>query len=305
MAVAKKDLYAGIGLALVTTLIWSGNYVIARGISKQLPPVSLAFYRWSTASITLAPFAIKKMLQQKALIAGHKTYLFFTALTGITIFNTLIYIAGHYTSAINLALIGTTSAPIFIVALAAIFLKERIGRYRIAGMVVCLTGILYLLSQGSFQELKRLHFGTGDIVVLLSAFSFAIYSVLVKKKPASLSPVVFLFVVFVTGVICLLPFYLFEVTHAPPVHWSAGITYIILYLGIGNSVIAYFCWNGSIRRLGASGTALFSNLMPVFATIEAVLFLNEKFLPVHIVSGVLVIAGLIIANIPQRSSVST
>jgi drug/metabolite transporter (DMT)-like permease len=296
----QKNFYSGIGLAVITTIIWSGNYVIARGISKEVPPVSLAFYRWALASLCIAPLALKKFNAEKQVILQHKQYIFWTALTGVTIFNTFIYIAGHYTSAINLALIGTTSAPVFAILLAAIFLKERVGKPRIAGMIICIIGILFLLSHGSLETLARFRFGKGDVLILISAFTFAIYNTLVRKKPAGISPLVFLFVIFTLGTLCLLPFYLFELLHNPAVSWNTHIAVIILYLGIGNSIIAFFCWNASIQRLGASGTALFGNLIPIFSTIEAVVFLGEEFTSIHLISGLLVTGGLVIANIKKR-----
>ena len=118
-----------------------------------------------------------------------------------------------------------------------------------------------------------------------------------KKKPAALSPLAFLFTVFALGTICLLPFYLYEISHEPGVHWTTNMLLIIAYLGIGNSIIAFFCWNMAISKMGASTTALFGNLIPVFSTIEAILFLGERFEFMHLVSGALVAIGLIIANL--------
>ena len=164
-------------------------------------------------------------------------------------------------------------------------------------MVICIVGILFLISHGSLQTLARFKFGKGDILILISAFTFAIYNILVRKKPAGISPMVFLFTIFTLGTLCLLPFYLYEVLHQPPVKWSGNIIVIILYLGIGNSVIAFLCWNASIQKLGAAGTGLFGNLIPIFSTIEAVIFLDETFSTVHLISGLLVIGGLVIANI--------
>ena len=297
----QKNFYTGAVLAVITTIIWSGNYVIAKGISMEVPPVSLAFYRWALASICIAPFAFKKFNQEKQLIFKNKQYIFWTALTGVTIFNTFIYFAGHYTSAINLALIGTTSSPVFITLLAAFFLKEHISRPRIIGMVICMVGILFLLSHGNLQTLARFRFSKGDVLILISAFTFAIYNIFVRKKPAAISPLVFLFTIFTVGTICLFPFYIFEILHSAPVKWNTHIIVIILYLGIGNSIIAFFCWNASIQKLGASGTGLFGNLIPVFSTIEAVLFLGEQFTTVHLISGLLVIGGLVIANITTKA----
>ncbi len=296
---SRKNFYSGIGLAILTTIIWSGNYVIARGISQQVPPVSLAFFRWSTATICIAPFAWRKFTGERKLVMANAKYMLWSAITGVAIFNTLIYLAGHYTSAINLALIGTTSAPVFAAILAAIFLKEHIGIFKTTGMIICITGILFLLSRGNWQQLAQLRFGKGDVLILLSAFCFAIYNTLVRKKPAGISPINFLFVIFVTGTLILLPFYLYESAHSAAVPWNKNIVVIILYLGIGNSVISFLSWNAAIARLGASGTALFGNLIPIFSTIEAIIFLGEKFLTIHLISGVLVIGGLIIANLKK------
>ena len=301
LSATQKNFYTGAALAVITTIIWSGNYVIAKGISMEVPPVSLSFYRWDLASICIAPFAFKKFNQEKRLILQNKQYIFWTALTGVTIFNTFIYLAGHYTSAINLALIGTTSSPVFITILAAIFLKEHISRPRVIGMVICIVGILFLISHGNLQTLARFRFSKGDVLILISAFTFSIYNILVRKKPAAISPLVFLFTIFTVGTICLFPFYIFEILHSAPVKWNTHIVVIILYLGIGNSIIAFFCWNASIQKLGASGTGLFGNLIPVFSTVEAVLFLGEQFTTVHLISGLLVIGGLVIANITTKA----
>ena len=299
LSATQKNFYTGAILAVITTIIWSGNYVIARGISMEVPPVSLAFYRWALASVCIAPLAFKKFNQEKQIIFQNKQYLFWTALTGVTIFNTFIYLAGHYTSAINLALIGTTTSPVFITILAAFFLKERVSKPRIIGMIICMVGILFLLGHGNLQTLAQFRFSKGDVLILISSFTFAIYNILVRKRPGGISPIVFLFTIFTVGSVCLLPFYLYEVLHSLAVKWNTHIIVIILYLGIGNSIIAFFCWNASIQKLGASGTGLFGNLIPVFSTIEAVLFLGEKFTTIHLISGLLVIGGLVTANISK------
>src|SRR4029078_12241072 len=106
----------------------------------------------------------------------HLPYFFWISLTGVSVFNTFVYIAGHYTSAINMALIGTTSSPIMSVVLARIFLKEKIGGLKILGILLCITGVLFLLSKGNINNLLSLKFTTGDGWVLLAALSFAIYN---------------------------------------------------------------------------------------------------------------------------------
>jgi drug/metabolite transporter (DMT)-like permease len=224
-------------------------------------------------------------------------YLFWVSLTGISLFNTFVYIAGHYTTAINLALIGTTSSPIMSIIMARIFLKERIGWMKLSGMVICIVGILFLLSKGNFKNLLALKFSSGDAWMLLAAFCFAAYNIFVRKKPPAISPVNFLFVTFLFGSVLLFPFFVWEHNHKPVANWNIHLIGAILYLGIGASVICFFIWNISIGILGAGRAALFGNLIPIFSSLEAVIILNEEFSWIHIVSMVIVFSGLLLANL--------
>lgn len=296
MSPSKKNTYIGIGLAALAAVIWSGNFIAARGVIKQIPPVSLAFYRWLTAALIIFPFAVKQCRSEWKVVRRSWHYLFWASLTGITLFNTFVYIGAHYTSAINLALIGTTTSPIIAIVLAKLFLKENIGRLKIAGMVLCISGVIFLLSRGSIQNLLSFHFTKGDGWILLAAFSFAVYNTLVRKKPSGISPVNYLFIIFCFGTLLLFPFYLWEIAHTSPVQWNGNLLLIILYLGLGASVICFLCWNIAISKLGAGRTALFGNLIPVFSSAEAALLLGEQFTWVHLLSMLLVFAGILLAN---------
>ena len=298
-AAQTKNIYTGIGLAMLAAIIWSGNFIIAKALDNKVPPFSLSFYRWLIASLIILPFAFNQFRSQWKLVKQSWQYLFWVSLTGIALFNSLVYIGAHYTSAINLALIGTTSSPIMAVILAAIFLKERIGWMKLAGMILCSMGVLFLLLKGNLENIISLHFSTGDLWMLLAGFSFAVYNTLVKKKPAGISPVNFLFVIFLWGTIILLPFYIWEFNHYPAVEFNSNIVLSVLYLGIGASVICFLLWNMAIGKLGAGRTALFGNLIPVFSSIEAAIILQEKFTWIHITSMLIIFAGIVLANLRQ------
>src|SRR5688572_20828947 len=246
MSPERKQFFAGIALAILATIVWSGNFIVARGVHRVIPPVSLAFFRWSSATLFMLPLAYASIRKYWPLVVQHRWYFFWTALSGITLFNTFVYVAGHYTDAVNLALIGTTSSPVMALILAAIFLKERIGWLRIAGMLTCLAGTCYLLSRGSWERLINFRFSTGDWWILVAALCFAVYNTLAKKKPNAVPPVFFLFVIFLLGTILLVPFYFWEATHSQPVSWDVDLVWIIVYLGLGTSVIAFLCWNAAI-----------------------------------------------------------
>jgi len=265
---------SGILLALIAVIVWGGNFVIARGVSNQISPISLAFYRWSLATIILLPIAWKQFRSELSIIRLHIPNLLFAALFGITLFNTLVYVAGHYTTAINLALIGTTSSPIMSTLLAYFFLKEKPSGLRIVGMLFCITGILWLLSGGSWHNLRNFHFSKGDVWILGGAFCFAVYNILFRKKSPNISPYAYLFTVFAAGSLFLLPAWLIEKQQVVAIVWTPALLGTILYLGAGTSVISFLCWNASMERIGIGRTVLFGNLIPIISSWEAVVFLG-------------------------------
>ncbi|MES1214326.1 MAG: DMT family transporter, partial [Bacteroidota bacterium] len=167
---------------------------------------------------------------------------------------------------------------------------------KVAGMILCFCGIGFLLIKGDIKNLLSLQFSSGDGWMVLAALSFAAYNIFARKKPLDISPVFFLATTFVTGTLILFPFYLAE-SHQQSFTWNSNLALIILYLGIGTSVISFFCWNAAIRYIGAGRTALFGNLIPLFSSIEAIIVLHEPFTMIHTISMILIFAGLLLANI--------
>ena len=292
----QRQIFIGIALAVLATLIWSGNFIVARGVINDIQPVALAFYRWLCATVIILPFAWKYFIAESGNIKDRFWFFVLAAATGVSMFNTFVYIAGHHSSAINMVILGTCSSPIMSVILSRIFLKERIPAWRITGMIVCVIGVLLLLSKGHLENLLSFRFTKGDWWILAAALSFAVYNTSVKKRPKAMHPVNFLFIIFLIGTIVLLPFYLWELKEQGGFEINIGNISTIIYLGLGASVICFYIWNKAIVALGAGRTALFGNLIPVFTSIEAVLFLNEKITSIHIISFILVVAGLLIAN---------
>lgn len=296
---SPKDQKTGIALALVAVVIWSGNFIVARDVIKQIPPISLNFFRWLIASLLLAPFAWRSTRRAWPMIRNNIHYLFWVSLLGVSLFNSFVYIGAHYTTAINLALIGTTSSPVMVVILARIFLREKIHLAKAVGTVTCLAGVLYLLFRGNFNNLLHFHFSEGDLWLLLAALSFALYNILVRRKPKEFPALPFLFSIFSLGTLLMIPAYIWEAS-STTINWDLHLTSSVLFLGLGASVICFFIWNIAIARLGAGRTALFGNLIPVFSSLEAAALLNEKITIFHMVSFSLVVIGLIIANLSPR-----
>ena len=291
------EIKKGMALALLAAALWSGNYIVARGLYREITPVSLAFFRWLTATVVLAPIAYRSVRKEAPILKQHWLLLSITALLGVTLFNTFIYVAGSFSSAINLAIIGTTAAPILVLALAAVFLKERVTLLQVTGMMVCVLGILLLVTKGHLENLGAFKASQGDIWILLAALSFALYTLLVRRKPTELSSLTYLFALFLLGTIFLLPAYAIDLARGHSFLVTPNLLAVFLYLGAGASVGAFLSWNVAIQKMGAARTALFATAIPVFSSMEAVVILGEEASWVLVVSLLLIVCGLVLANL--------
>ncbi|NJS12965.1 MAG: DMT family transporter [Microcoleus sp. CSU_2_2] len=281
--------------ALVATVIWAGNFIVARSFNQDILPVGLAFWRWTIAVVTLTPFAVRVTVEDWKLVQKHLPYLTVSALSGVTFFNTLIYIAGHTTQAMNLALIATSS-PIFIVLMSRLFYGELISLRRATGIMIVVFGFVLLITGGSLQKLLSISLAIGDLYMLLAAIIFAGYTMLVKRKPPNLRMATFALCTFSLGLLFLTPFYALECWIYHPVVFNPSVMLALLYVGILSSVVAFLAWNKAIILIGPSRSALMYYLVPVFSGIAAWLFLGEAITLVHIFSMLLIVFGIIITN---------
>jgi len=286
---------AGYLCAMAATLFWSGNFIIARELNDSVAPVSLAFGRWLVAVLALFPFAIRPLIAQWEHVKTNLPYLSVTAFTGVTLFNTLLYMGGQTTGALNLALISITS-PIFMVILARIFYGETLTFFRAAGILLVAAGVIALITRGQPSRLLSLTFSIGDVWMLTGAIIFAVYSILVIKKPPQLGLWAFQLSTFILGLILLLPFLAWEYAVAGPSVFDAKAIYSIIYLGVFASLFSFVLWNQSILLIGVSKTGMVYYTLPIFSGLMAWYFLGEKIGWLHLYSGVLIVSGILLAN---------
>lgn len=281
--------------ALAATAIWSGNFVVARGLSDSIPPVTLAFLRFTTAVIILLPFGIRPFWRDIHLVRRHLGYLALTAFLGLTLCNTFVYIAAHTSKTLNLSLIALCS-PIFVAIFARLFLHDTLTFSRIAGLVTATLGAVLLITGGQIHHLMSLTFSEGDLWMLGQAASFALYSILVQVKPAEISHGTLLSSLFVLGWILLIPWFIWEITRVGAISFSPTALAAIVYLAVGPSLLAYLCWNRAVRNIGSVRAGLVSYCLPLFCGLEAYLLLNEPVYWIHVLSGALILAGVFVAT---------
>lgn len=295
----NKQLVIGYLFALSATAIWSGNFIIARDLSEVIPPISLAFWRWTVALIILFPLAIKQLIVEWNILKKHIGYLAITAFLGVTIFNTLIYLAGHSTTAINLSLISITF-PVFIVIFSRIFFRELITMNKGIGILLVLVGVVLLITKGQPTKLLSLSSSIGDLWMLLAAIIFAVYSILLKQKPKGFNILSFQLSTFILGLIFMSPFFIWETLTAPAIKFESKTIFSILYVGIFASLTAYILWNKAIEKIGPTNAGMIYYTLPLFSGVLAVVFLKETIGLFHLYSLLLILFGIIIATFKKN-----
>jgi len=285
----------GYSLVLAATAIWSGNFIVARVLANSVPPVTLVVLRSTIAIIVLLPFVLRPLCDEITLIRKHLGYLSLTAFLGLTVCNTLVYIAAASSQALNLALIAICS-PAFTLVFARLFLRDTLTFRRIIGLITATSGVVYLITDGQPFRLAHLTFSEGDLWMLGQAASFALYSILVRMKPAELSPLTFLFSLFVLGLLFLLPWLAWELSGTKGIEFPPATVGAILYLGVGPSLLAYLCWNQSVAIIGPARAAFVYYCLPLFSGGEALLLLGEPINAVHVLSAIMILAGIIFAT---------
>ncbi|MBW1820977.1 MAG: DMT family transporter [Deltaproteobacteria bacterium] len=295
----NRQIILGYFFALGATAIWSGNFIIARGLNESIPPISLAFWRWVVAVAVFLPFALKPLIVEWVILKENIFYLSITSLLGITIFNTLIYFAGHTTTAINLSLISITF-PVFIVILSRIFFLESITVNKRIGIIFVAAGVVLLITRGTPSRLLNISFAIGDVWMLVAALTFAIYSILLKRKPKKLSIWAFQLSTFILGLIFLFPFFILEYATVPPVEFDTKTVSSILYVGVFASLSAFVLWNKTIVIVGPSKAGMIYYTLPLFSGLLAYFFLKEDISIIHFYSVLLIVSGILTANYESK-----
>jgi drug/metabolite transporter (DMT)-like permease len=285
----------GILFALGATVIWSGNFIVARGLSQSIEPATLSMLRWSTAFLGLLPFACRAAWAQRTEIRKAMPAIIPMAILGVTVFNTLLYKAAHSTSALNLSLIAT-STPVFIILLARFFLGEKLTGRKLSGLAIALAGVLLLITGGDPARLSGMDFSIGDLWMSLAAIIFAAYSILVRRFQGNLSQSIFLLALFGTGIIFLIPWAGWELLTGGPPHITPGAAGAILYIGLGASLASYAMWNSAVKSIGPSLAGLIYYSLPLFSGVAAFVLLDEPMGLIHLASAACILAGIVLAT---------
>lgn len=282
-------------LLVLTTLFWSGNFVLSRGMHADIPPLALSFWRWALALLIMLVFSWRTCWRQSDIIVRERKYIIIQGLLGVTGFNSLIYLAVQTTTAVNAVLINSCT-PILIALCALLINKEPLKPRQWAGILLSLSGVTLIMVGGDLGSLVELDFNRGDLLVLCAGLVWALYSVNLKSFPQDLHPFSYQTGIMIAGLIGILPFYFLELGMGYQMVVNTPTLTTIVYVAIFPSVLAFIFWNRAVRDIGATRAGSFIHLMPVFSSILAVFFLGESIELFHLQGIGLVFGGIFLAT---------
>lgn len=231
-------------------------------------------------------------------IKNNKFRLAVLAFFSVSIYNSLLYVAAHMTTANNMSIV-TAAMPTITIVMAWLIIHEKPARLQVVGVIISALGVIGIIFKGSFENAYQLIFNYGDLLVVGSVASWSLYSVFLRKFKIVLHPVSLLTMTIGIGLIFIAPFYLWEIIAMNDFSVSYNVLPIFLFLGTFPSILAYLCWNNGVAKVGPSTSATFLYLLPIFAAFLAFIFLNEKVHDYHLLGGSLIFIGLYLANMKR------
>jgi drug/metabolite transporter (DMT)-like permease len=252
----------------LVALIWGGSFVAVKIGLEETSPFVLAFLRFAVASPLMFMVAAWKKKPLR-ISRGDFPGLLVLALTGVTLLYILQYLGIHYSTAMNSAILINTNV-IFIAVLSTLVFNEVFSRKKTMGVTLGFVGAVFVVASTSLFSLS-LSF-EGDILVILSAFCWAIYTIVGKYFLKKYDPLTITAYVFLVGTLLFIPLILQDFHEMVLSLQGWGI---VLYLAVPCSVFAYVAWYDALSRMEATKIAIFLNLIPVFAVIFSFLILQE------------------------------
>lgn len=286
----------GYAALLATIFIWGTTFIATKVLLRQVGPLQLTLLRFVIAFLVLVPFAVRQGFKLKDIF--NPAFMLF-GLTGTTLYYALQNLGMSFTSISSTSLI-LSIVPVLTAILAVIFLKEKLSRLRVVGILLVTAGValIAIYSGGGSESSKPL---LGNLLVFAGGLSWAIYTIQGRKMVGDFPALRMTTASTGAGLLFLVPFAVWEAFTSGLPHFDMLGTADLLYLGVIASALTMFLWNYSLHYLPASVASTYINLVPIIGVASGYL-LGEKPPLLQLIGGLLAIAGVWISSLsPARA----
>lgn len=286
------------GMLTIATATWGSAFIAGKIAVQSFDPATVAFLRFLGAAILLFP--LMWLMEKNRKKPTLKDYGLFAVLglTGIALYNICFFIATKEAPVIKSSLF-IASNPVLIALLSGLFLKETITKNHIVGMVIALTGAIFIITDGHLLSLFQFGFEPIDFVLLGAVISWALYSVVGKVVLRKYSAVESTTYAVAFGTVFLLPFAYIETSWQDILSADVSTWVAISHMSIFVTVVSFIMYYYGIKEVGAAKASIFINVMPVSAVLMATFFLGETFTWAHGIGAAFVLTGVYIGANPK------
>jgi drug/metabolite transporter (DMT)-like permease len=282
-------------LLFVQPVFMASNLIVARGGVEHVPPISLAFWRWTVVVLLLLPFTYSLLIKNLKIIKKEFKKLFFLGAMGCGVCGAFPFLAGETTTVTNMGIIYTSS-PIFIILISALFFNEKINFTKIIGLVSCLIGVFTIIIKGDLDLLLNLNFTIGDLWMLAAAIGWALYSIYLFYWKSELPIFQRFTLVAFFGTVSLLPFYAIEEIVIERTLFNYQFFLWVLFAAISPGIIAFTLYSMAQKSLGASLTGFTLYIFTIYAAIYGFILFDEQIEIYHLFGTILVFIGVYLAK---------
>jgi drug/metabolite transporter (DMT)-like permease len=276
---------------VLVALFWGGTFISTRVASQVFSPFSGAAIRYLIALVFLIPLAFSENRRMLMVEKDQLWILLLLGFSGIFAYN-YFFFKGLKTIPASRGALLVALNPTIVMLLSSLIHKERVTGRQLIGIFISLIGVTFVISRGNLTQLLS-SFAVGDLFMLGCPVTWAIYTLAGRTALKRTTPLQASSWASFSGCIMLLIGAMSEPlpTEVPGKVWIA-----LAYLGIFGTVLAFVWYYEGIRKIGATRTSIFNNLVPVFAVLLSVLILKEQVSWYTWLGGALVISGVLFVN---------
>ncbi|MBI3123587.1 MAG: DMT family transporter [Ignavibacteriales bacterium] len=277
---------------LFAVLVWGLSFIATKRALVEIKPEAIVFIRQLLGISFLLFVALRQKQSFQINLRDHR-WVFLLAL--VACFHLWIQITGlQWTSASNTGwIIGIT--PVFMTILALIFFKEKISKQQLVGIIISFAGLILLVSKGDLSSIDIIN-NKGDVLIISSSLTWAVYSMASKKATLNYSPVMATLYLFIIVAILISPFAINKENIAAVANLSLGGWSAIIFLGILCSGVAYVLWAQALTEMSASRVGAYLYIEPFVTFFGSWILLGEQITFLMLVSGLIIIGGVVLVN---------
>lgn len=281
--------------AVLCWLLSAGVYIAAKWVAPEMPPWALAFWRLTLAGAILLPIVHQHYGVMTTLLRSRAIEVIAVGTIGLTLCQGMMYTGLNYTDATTAGIIMALS-PVMTMVLARFVLGEPLGLWKTLGAVLALIGMVVIVARGDLGALLRLQFNPGELWIVGSAFTWGLYTVLVRRAKFGIELLPMLVLLLGAAALAALPFYLWELFAGERSALNASGLIALAYVAGPGGALMYYLYNRSVETLGASRASMLLYLQTVFVAVLAYFFLGESLHDYDLAGAAFIVAGLVLAN---------